>query len=122
MVKRIFISIDLPKTVVEGLKKYHSTDTRVNWTKPENLHVTLNFLGAQEEENLKEIFDLTEAVAKQFQPQELTLDEARTHRKMIWATLAVSSALARMQSALQEKFLASGLLLRQNLHPVYTPH
>lgn len=122
MIKRIFIAIDLSKAVVDGLKKFRVGDLPVNWTKSENLHITLNFLGAQAEDALPEIFNITEAVAKQFPPQELTLTEARTHRKMIWATLAASPALSGMQFALQDKFLASGLLLRRNLHPAYTPH
>ncbi|MFW5967030.1 MAG: RNA 2',3'-cyclic phosphodiesterase [Persicimonas sp.] len=52
--KRLFIAVDLPEEVVERLVDFQADlravvedreDVRVKWTRPEQLHVTIKFLG-----------------------------------------------------------------------------
>ena len=61
--KRLFIAIDisvqarqLAAAHAEELKRSHP-DSRVSWTKPGNLHLTLKFLGDVEEERIADVID-----------------------------------------------------------------
>ena len=59
MVHRIFLAINLQKSVKEQLLAYQEKwpELPAKWTKPENLHITLNFIGNvsdKELENMKE--------------------------------------------------------------------
>lgn len=122
MLKRIFTAFALPKATISGLKTCRDSSLPVVWTRPENLHVTLNFLGEQAEENLSEIFRIVESVASQFPPFTLKLVQARVNRKMIWATFAPSSELFEIQNALSKNFAAAGFLSSQNSHNFFNPH
>lgn len=58
MKKRIFIAINLPEDVRTGLVEYQNRQKDVipaSWTKPENLHITLSFIGDAEEEGIPKI-------------------------------------------------------------------
>ena len=74
---RAFIAIDLPDDIcaVLGnaqarLKRAH-TGVKVSWTKIDNLHLTLQFLGYIEEESVEKIRGALEAVAGRHEPFEL---------------------------------------------------
>jgi len=59
MMHRIFLAINLQKDVKEQLMAYQEKwpELPAKWTKPENLHITLNFIGNvsdKELENMKE--------------------------------------------------------------------
>ncbi|MEF8847385.1 MAG: RNA 2',3'-cyclic phosphodiesterase, partial [Candidatus Paceibacterota bacterium] len=55
--KRIFTAINLPKEVKKELIFYQEkwSDFPVRWTPPENLHITLVFIGDVNEKQLKQI-------------------------------------------------------------------
>jgi len=54
MTKRLFIAIPLPSTEIVRLTDYFKLLNwdRVSWTKPENLHLTIYFLGDVKIKNL----------------------------------------------------------------------
>jgi len=54
---RIFIAINLPEDIKEKLAEYQKKwfDLPVRWTKKENLHITLEFLGYLFEQDLIEL-------------------------------------------------------------------
>lgn len=43
--KRLFTAIDLPKEVKRKIRKVCDSISEVRWTKPEQLHLTLSFIG-----------------------------------------------------------------------------
>jgi len=58
MNKRIFIAINLPEDVRTSLVEYQNRQkdaVPARWTKPENLHITLLFIGYADEEGILEI-------------------------------------------------------------------
>jgi len=67
---RLFLAIDLPDDIIEKIKEiqkkiiHMNTDT--NTTKPENLHITLKFLGEVEEHNVDEIEKTVSDVVRKF--------------------------------------------------------
>ncbi len=63
MRQRIFIAINLPENIKNRLEKYKEKwpDLPAKWTKKENLHITLEFLGYLSDE---EIMDLCQKIKK----------------------------------------------------------
>ena len=76
---RSFIAIEISKSVLnkiaslqEELKKY---DERIGWTKPDNIHLTLRFLGDVEENKVQAIEGVLAKTAKEFQPFKFLVKE-----------------------------------------------
>ncbi|MBU4368064.1 hypothetical protein KKC49_04360, partial [Patescibacteria group bacterium] len=57
MKHRIFIAINLPNDIKKNLTAYQNKwpDLPARWTKPENLHITLVFIGSIDEKGISEI-------------------------------------------------------------------
>jgi len=66
---RIFIAINLPENIKKRLAEYQEKwpelDSSIRWTKKDNLHVTLVFVGYIDDNELLEVMsDVKEAVSK----------------------------------------------------------
>jgi len=65
---RTFIAIDLPQEIKTSLAKLQDqlkqSYADVKWVKPDNIHLTLKFLGEVDETKLESVIQETEAVAK----------------------------------------------------------
>lgn len=71
---RTFIAIELPKQIKDVLADLQAhlkqSNADVKWVKPENIHLTLKFLGEIDEDKLVKITEIIERIAsqkKQFQ-------------------------------------------------------
>ena len=94
---RIFIAIELPSEIKSALAALQTELRRagadVSWTKPENLHLTLNFLGEVDEKRIVEVEQACVSSAAEFQPFTLILNDtgvfpnARQPR-VLWAGLS----------------------------------
>ena len=62
---RIFIAINLPENIKKELVSYQEKwpELPIRWTKKENLHITLVFLGSLNDEEVLEICKITREVA-----------------------------------------------------------
>ncbi|MGI5843795.1 MAG: RNA 2',3'-cyclic phosphodiesterase [Candidatus Xenobium sp.] len=73
---RLFIAVELDPGVREGLAAI-SGDLRawtVRWVRPENLHLTLKFLGEVPQERLPQLREALDRVARQHPPMKFVLD------------------------------------------------
>ena len=74
---RAFISVNLNPVIYEqiaGLQKELSNSARgIRWTKPENCHLTLKFLGDYPEDKLSVLGEVLDPVAEKFSPFPLEL-------------------------------------------------
>jgi RNA 2',3'-cyclic 3'-phosphodiesterase len=94
---RTFIAIEIPSEVRSALAALQTELRRagadVSWTKPENIHLTLNFLGEVDERRIGEVENVCVASAAEFQPFTLSLNDtgvfpnARQPR-VLWVGLA----------------------------------
>jgi RNA 2',3'-cyclic 3'-phosphodiesterase len=94
---RTFIAIELPSEIKSALASLQTELRRagadVSWTRPENIHLTLKFLGEVDERRIGEVEKVCVASATEFQPFTLSLNEtgvfpnARQPR-ILWAGLA----------------------------------
>ncbi len=70
---RTFVAIDLSSDINEGLKSLQNKlinecPGKIAWVKPENIHLTLKFLGEIEEDRWKQIFLSLKEVASRYLP------------------------------------------------------
>lgn len=97
--RRLFISIPIPEEINSALVEYLSpykkepifNDTR--WTRTENLHITLVFLGDVREKEIPELAAILKGICAQTRPFELSLQSITTappkkKPRMIWANFA----------------------------------
>ena len=120
MGKRVFFALDIDdamrRRIVAVSDPLVSLPGQVNWTRPENLHVTMNFIGDTPDERIAELCDLaTEAVGRwgaggdglMFTVGPLVCFPPGRRTKMIWARLRqgadeVASLHAAMNQALAD--------------------
>jgi 2'-5' RNA ligase len=75
--RRIFVAVKIPDKLRSEIKSYAGNRPEVSWVKPENLHVTVSFLGNIDDSRLRRTRLLARKVAEKFQPFVLTLGRPR---------------------------------------------
>ncbi|MFH1509903.1 MAG: RNA 2',3'-cyclic phosphodiesterase [Candidatus Nealsonbacteria bacterium] len=126
MKHRIFIAINLPKEVKKRLTYIQERylDFPIKWTRKENLHITLVFLGEIIDEDLIEICNkISEAVLKN-KTFSIDLNKVvygppkKLPPKMIWVTGEQNISLGKLQKDLEESLLGYS----QEENRGYAPH
>ena len=113
MRKRIFIAINLPEKIKEELiffrEKYSELPAR--WVKPENLHITLAFLGYVKEEDIPKIIEITKNVASKCNPFSIKIVKITygppkvSPPRMVWAIGEKNESLWRLQENLKNALM-----------------
>lgn len=119
-VVRVFFAIDLADSIkkqlnhyIDSLKKI-SKSRHVRWTKPENLHITLQFLGEVRGEDIDGIIAaVTKALATGVPPMEISLHDLHwypdPHRPRVLALDVVPQAnLAQLSEIIGNAVKATG--------------
>lgn len=108
MNRRVFIAINLPESLKIKLAKFQSKwpDLPAKWTKKENLHITLAFLGYVQDDEIPEILRKTEEIAKKHKPFQLNFNKIcygppKKALRMVWAMGEKSEELRGLQSDLE---------------------
>jgi 2'-5' RNA ligase len=94
MGQRIFIAINLPENIKKKLAQYQDKwpDLPCRWTKKENLHITLEFLGYLTDEEVVEACQRAEKMALAEESFSINLNKIgygpgnNKPAKMVWAT------------------------------------
>lgn len=94
MKHRIFIAINLPQDIQKELANYHEKwpDLPVKWTRNQNLHVTLAFLGYVEDEEIPEICNKVGEIARRHKPFSISLKKIyygppeKIPPRMVWVS------------------------------------
>jgi len=120
MNKRIFISIGLPKNIQDKLVSYQDEISRsftnfndfcpIKWTKKHNLHITLFFVGYVELDDLVNVFEIVENIAKNHERFKIDLKDIsygpkEKSPKMVWANGENSPELGKLQTELEKELL-----------------
>jgi len=95
---RLFLALRLPDDAIAGLTAWQAQDLGgtdgVRLVPPDNLHVTLAFLGARPAEELPAIFDVLARTAGAAQPAPLGVDGYRETRSVGMLTLGDETGAA----------------------------
>ncbi|MBL8191636.1 MAG: RNA 2',3'-cyclic phosphodiesterase [Acidobacteria bacterium] len=115
---RTFIAIEIPAAIKTELTKLQAelrrTGADVGWTNPNNIHLTLRFLGEIEEVRLTELKRLCAEIATQFQPFTLRLKDTGCfpnfkQPRVLWVGLAGEISIAQeLQQRLEAGLTALG--------------
>ena len=93
---RAFLALDIPTAVRDALaevqRQLDAPDAKIRWVAPENLHVTLKFLGDVADEQVAEVLAAAEQVARHVGPipfdvRGIRLVPPRGRVRMVWAEI-----------------------------------
>lgn len=129
MKHRVFIAINLPESVRKKLAGYQDKwpELPVRWTKPDNLHITLEFLGYLPDEDLPEICNIMKKVALRHQPFPINLKRIcygppkKMPPRMVWAEGEKSKELGKLKEDLQ-RFLVDSKISFSPEGRAFSPH
>jgi len=75
---RTFIAIELPDQIKSSLTKLveqlKTTGADVKWVQPQNIHLTLKFLGERDDKKVKQITEILDEVAKNHKAFEIQIN------------------------------------------------
>jgi 2'-5' RNA ligase len=125
---RIFIAINLPQEIKKELTKFQFKwpELPARWIKPENLHITLAFLGYLSDEEVARVCQITNEVAKRHSPFSINLVKIsygppnKKPPRMVWVIGEKSNTLANLKSDLENEL--SGRVGFQPENRAFTPH
>jgi len=128
--KRIFIAINLPDSIKEALIAFGKKwpELPVRWTKKENLHLTLAFIGYVSDEELLEICKITEDVASRHSPFEVNLTKIiygppkKMPPRMIWVQGEKSEEFASLREDLEKSLASSDHIRFLPENRAFSPH
>ena len=134
---RIFIAINLPEKIKNGLGKLGKETAElfpqetsrglIRWVKKDNLHITLLFLGYLKEENIPQICQLVNEIAKTQNPFSLEFKKIlygpsnKIPPRLIWVELEKSRELIEIVKKLRQKVGEIGVLEKMEKRE-FSPH
>ena len=112
---RIVIAINLPENIKKKLSEYENKwlELPCRWTKKENLHITLMFLGYLSNEELMEVLRMTREAAQKHEPFFINLKKIiygppkKMPPRMVWAEGEKSEELGKLQKNLENSLSES---------------
>lgn len=110
MKHRLFIAILLPEEIKEKLIDFQRRFKKfeVRWTKSENLHLTLAFLGYTDQREIERIKEIIKKIAQKFSPfilnlNQITLGPDSKRPRMIWAVGEAKAPLKELVEDLKNQ-------------------
>jgi len=126
---RIFIAINLPEEIKRELGKFQSQwpELPVRWVKPENLHITLAFLGYLSDEELFNVCKIAKELASKRQPFSITLKKIcygppKKPPRMVWVEGGKSKELFNLKSDLEKSLISSENIKFTPEERSFSPH
>ncbi len=127
---RIFIAINLPDDIKKKLSDYQNKwlELPCRWTKKENLHITLAFLGYLTDEEMVEICRIAKETALRHEPFFINLNKIiygppkKQPPRMVWAEGEKSEELGKLQKDLENTLAGLSSGLENEKGRGYAPH
>ena len=110
---RVFIAINLPEEVKKELGGFYNKHPELpaKWTKKDNLHITLEFLGDLTDVEIGEVCLAVKEIAKNHKPFDIVLNKItyappkKNPPRMVWCDGEKSDELVDLKDDLQEVLL-----------------
>ena len=122
MSHRLFVGIEPPPPILDGLRALQGGLEGARWVAPENMHVTLRFIGEVDRRRANDVAEALDSVrAPRF---ELCLADAGTfgngrRARALWAGVAASPVLRGLKRRVDAACARAGLSPDERR---YTPH
>jgi 2'-5' RNA ligase len=125
---RIFIAINLPYEIKKQLFSYSEKwpELPAKWTPKDNLHITLEFLGALTDEEIGEVCVVVKDVADRHESFSLNLTDIiygppkKMPPKFVWVEGDKSEELSELRKDLEESLTEKVSFVPENM--VFSPH
>lgn len=108
---RIFIAINFPENIKKKFSDYQKKwiELPCRWTKKDNLHITLIFLGYLDNEELLRVLNIAKEVAARHEPFSISLTKIlygppKKPPRMVWIEGEKSEELGGLQTDLENSF------------------
>lgn len=130
MKRRIFLAINIPDDIKQKLLEFRKywQDLPARWTKPENIHITLVFIGYVLEDELENIKKVTSQVCTKHKPFSISLSRVflgppGAAPRMVWVEIQRSQELLDLQKGLENALYEnSDTGYREKEKRSYNPH
>ena len=122
MTKRLFVAISIPKEIKYSIaKKIDSLETMLPWAKftnEDNWHITISFLGPQEDESIISILKSIQETVSEFESSGINLSDIsyappRGTPRMIWLNIhdidESSEYLSSLKLSLEDNLVKNGV-------------
>jgi len=127
---RIFIAINLPEDIRKELIFYQSRwpELPIKWTKKENLHITLVFLGYLSNEELLEVYKAAKEAALESKPFSVNLNRIcygpprKIPPRMIWVEGEKSKEFTLLKNNLEKFLIGSDKIRFSSENRSFSPH
>ena len=126
---RVFIAINLPENIKKKLTDYQLKwpELPCRWTKKENLHITLVFLGYLTDEELLEVCKITKEVVLRHEPFFINLNKIlygppKQPPRMIWIEGEGSEELGKLQKNLENALSSTQTLAKADREKEVRPY
>lgn len=117
---RTFVAIDFPEVILRKIREiieYFKTQTPTNalkWITPENLHLTVKFLGNIREDKLDQVKALLPDAVQEhssfiFEIEGLGMYPDKHHPRVIWLGVTENTGLTEIHTALDRAFAVVGV-------------
>lgn len=119
---RLFVGIELPEAARQALAEVREAHPAARWHDPEQLHLTLSFIGQAEQDRVRDIVQALAVVpgpSFELAVQGVGYFGSLERPRIIWAGVAESPPLHRLQQQVETRLLPLGLQLDER---PYTPH
>lgn len=138
---RVFIAINLPEEIKKKLASYQEKIEElftphlfkkgggpIRWTKKDNLHITLEFLGYVADNELLEICQNTKQLASKLRPFTVTLNKIcygppkKIPPRMVWVEGEKSKEFTCLKESLEKALMSSTATHYLPENRVFAPH
>jgi 2'-5' RNA ligase len=127
---RLFFAIDLPDLIRQSITdlmtqlKQETWAKYIRWTLPENLHITLRFLGACSAEQIEAVVKTTKNAIKTLKPfpiylNKINLFPSKTNPHVLAIIINPASALFQLAQNIEQTVVAHGFTPEER---AYLPH
>lgn len=130
MSKRLFLAIPIrPESKILRQRSFlmsNLSEERINWVKPENMHLTMKFIGKTSVKQIPEIVVAVNNCVKKFSSFRMILERigifgSNYHARVIWAGISENQQLRKVQECLLYELEKVGFPSdRQNFVPHFT--
>lgn len=129
--RRIFIAINLPKDIIKKLSSFYDKwqSLPARWTRPENLHITLVFIGYAQDDAIAEVCKATKKVAESHKPFFIDLNKIcygplnkQESPRMVWAVGEKSEEFSLLRDDIEKELLDSQKIRFLSEAREFSPH
>ncbi len=125
---RCFIAIELPEEINEALAELQGKLKRcgadIKWARPENIHLTLKFLGDTHEDDIEKISGKLLDICSNFDLFEIELAgigvfPARKSPRVLWAGIKAGQTIIDLQKEIDSSMIEYGFIPEKR---AFSPH